>query len=185
MTKPFTNFALSLGIFALTGCNPENRLASNTDQGGGLWSLMPTSPVFRAGRPIPKKYAADGENISPPLLWGAGPTGTKEFVLIVEDADTGDKQPPVCWMVYHIPGSSRGLAEGAATDDRLTQGKNHKGTTGYAGPQPESKPHRYYFELFAVNASLDLPPGADRAAVLYAMHVIELSKGELIGTFGK
>ncbi|HZD91323.1 MAG TPA: YbhB/YbcL family Raf kinase inhibitor-like protein, partial [Pseudolabrys sp.] len=27
------------------------------------------SPAFRDGEPIPRKYTADGENVSPPLRW--------------------------------------------------------------------------------------------------------------------
>ena len=79
----------------------------------------------------------------------------------------------------------QGLAEGANFDDRLTQGKNSKGTVGYTGPALESKPHHYYFELFALNAPLKLPPGADRATVIEAMDGIEIAKGELVGTYGK
>ena len=45
------------------------------------------SPAFSNGEPIPAKYTADGENLSPPLEWSDPPEGTKSFALIVEDPD--------------------------------------------------------------------------------------------------
>src|SRR5229473_4987388 len=45
------------------------------------------SPAFGNAEPIPRKYTADGENLSPPLEWFDPPPGTKSFALIVEDPD--------------------------------------------------------------------------------------------------
>jgi hypothetical protein len=41
------------------------------------------SSAFSKGEPIPAKYTADGENLSPPLEWSDPPAGTKSFALIV------------------------------------------------------------------------------------------------------
>ena len=41
-------------------------------------SIQLTSPAFTEGKPIPKKYTCDGEDISPPLAWsGAACRGQK------------------------------------------------------------------------------------------------------------
>src|SRR4051794_16770895 len=108
------------------GCGNANRnLASNSGLSGGLWSITVTSPAFRQGDPIPKKYTEDGENVSPPLRWSSGPTGTKGYVVIVEDPDAGKKKPALHWLVYHIPFGTNELPENASATGGLTQGKNY------------------------------------------------------------
>jgi phosphatidylethanolamine-binding protein (PEBP) family uncharacterized protein len=44
-------------------------------------------------------------------------------------------------------------------------------------------PHRYHFQVFALDSLLQLPPGADRDQLLAAMRGKVLGKGELVGTF--
>ena len=107
--------SLAVALLALlAGCNDnEKKLAGASEFSGGLWSLSFSSPAFRNGEAIPKKYTVDADNISPPLIWSAGPDKTREFVLIVEDPDVKAKEPFVHWVAYHLPASSRGLPEGA------------------------------------------------------------------------
>lgn len=178
---------LSIGLLtALVGCNDnEKKLAGASESSGGLWSLTFGSPTFRNGEAIPKKYTVDGENISPPLKWSAGPDKTREFVLIVEDPDVKAKEPFVHWVAYHIPATSRGLPEGAGSGTSATQGKNSKGLAGYVGPEPSpGKLNRYMFQLFAVDAPLEVDAaGADKAAVLRQMEGHVLAKGMYIGTY--
>ena len=49
-----------------------------------------TSTAFEAGKPIPKKYTGEGEDLSPPLAWSNVPKGTKELALICDDPDAPD-----------------------------------------------------------------------------------------------
>src|SRR5688572_20711022 len=146
------------------GCGSASRnLASNKALSGGLWSMRVTSPVLKDGEPMPPKYTADGENVSPPLKWSHGPTGTSEYILIVEDADTDRKVPALHWMVYRLPVGTNELAENAAASGSLIQGKNYKGQNGYTGPDPKKgNTHNYHFQIFALDQTLDLPPGATR-----------------------
>ncbi len=37
------------------------------------------SPAFENGQPIPKKYTADGEDVSPALEWSNVPEGTRNW----------------------------------------------------------------------------------------------------------
>jgi phosphatidylethanolamine-binding protein (PEBP) family uncharacterized protein len=46
-----------------------------------------TSPAFAPGARLPVRFTADGDGVSPPLVWGEVPTGTKSLALIVEDPD--------------------------------------------------------------------------------------------------
>ncbi|MDY6913150.1 MAG: YbhB/YbcL family Raf kinase inhibitor-like protein, partial [Planctomycetota bacterium] len=69
-----------------------------------------SSEAFDDGRPIPAKYTADGQNISPPLSWTGQPAETKELSLIVDDPDAPTKTPWVHWVMYKIPSGAAGLA---------------------------------------------------------------------------
>jgi Raf kinase inhibitor-like YbhB/YbcL family protein len=173
---------------AVGGCgSAANKLAMNSDLTGGLYGLSVTSTAFANNSPIPERYTADGMDISPPLKWGKGPNLTKEFALIVEDADArGAKGRPAChWMVYKIPADVTELPEAASRNLLYPQGKSYLGESGYAGPNPPrgGKPHRYYFQVFALDTEQDWPPGADRDTIrqMFKGHV--LSKGMLIGTY--
>ena len=53
-------------------------------------------PIY--DQPIPAKYSEDGGNISPPLEWTGGPTGTTGYVVIVEDGGS-----PARWAMINPP----------------------------------------------------------------------------------
>jgi Raf kinase inhibitor-like YbhB/YbcL family protein len=157
------------------------------------------SSAFEPGKPIPAKYTADGEDVSPPLSWSGVPQGTKELALICDDPDAPSpakpaREPWVHWVLYKIPPDTKALPEGISKTARLKeppgalQGKNSwpRGQNiGYRGPAPPPKSgrHRYVFKLFALDAPLDLGPEADKKALLKAMSGHVLGRGELIGTY--
>jgi Raf kinase inhibitor-like YbhB/YbcL family protein len=173
------------------GCTNEGKLASHADAADGLSGLRVNSPAFANGKAIPKKYTVDGANVSPPLAWGEGPTQTKGFVLIVEDPDVRGKEPFVHWIVYAIPATQTSLSEGAssvtvqqASLGTAKEGKNSKGLMSYVGPEPApGKPHHYVFQVFAVDAPLDLAAGATKKQVLEEMKGHVLTQGEVVGTY--
>ena len=63
--------------------------------GGGFGTLELSSPAFANGAKLPPRFTADGEGVSPPLLWGPLPEGTESLALIVEDPDAPSPQPLV------------------------------------------------------------------------------------------
>ena len=174
-------------VVVLFGCgSAERNLATNSALSGGLRSMTVSSPAFRNREPIPDKYTQHGENISPPLRWTPGPSGTSQYVLIVEDPDAGRKKPAVHWLVYHIPGNVTELPENAAATMGLTQGKNYTGKDGYVGPKgSKGNTHRYYFQVFAVDPTTTFPPGVTREELEKAALHGALAKGSMIGTFTK
>ena len=152
------------------------------------------SSAFDDGGPIPQKYTADGENISPPLEWSGVPEGTVTFVLTCEDHDYTPgpgKEPYVHWLLYNVPAAITGLPEGLSTDARFVspfpaeQGKTSFGRTGYSGPKPPvwHGPHRYFFKIYALDAELELEPGATKEELLDAMAGKVLEGGELVGLY--
>lgn len=154
--------------------------------------LEVSSSVFAEGAEIPLRYADYGEKISPPLQWSAGPSKTKSYAVIVDDPDA---KPNVVnhWTVFNIPADATSLAEGVPGVMSLElpkdarQGKTTRGSVGYFGPRPPAgdPPHRYHFQVFALNKMLELEPGADKASLLEAMKGHVLAAGVMVGTFGR
>ena len=147
-----------------------------------------TSSAFAAGQPIPAQYTCRGKDISPPLSWGEPPKGTQSLALICDDPDAPGGVW-VHWIIYNLPGSTRALLEGLPTDGQLPdasrQGLNGWRQTGYRGPCPPSGTHRYFFRLYALDAPLNLPAGADKQQLTTAMEGHILLQAELMGTFKK
>lgn len=149
-----------------------------------------TSRAFGGGGAIPFEYSAFGGNASPDLAWSKAPEGAKSYVILMEDPDAAKPKPYVHWIAYNIPPTVTALRAGMPTDQRLEdpkgvlQGVNSSGASGYFGPKPpDSKTHSYHFQVFALDTTLDLLPGADRKTVLDAMAGHVLAKGELVGEF--
>ncbi len=157
---------------------------------GGTMKLDVRSPVFVEGDRIPVKYTCDGGDVSPPLYWSPGPTATQSYALIVDDPDA-PRGPFTHWLMYDIPFNTTKLDEYVTALDRLDdgslQGKNHFGRTGYGGPcPPPGKPHRYRFNVYALDTRLNLDPGtATKESILQAMRGHVLAQGELTGIYGR
>jgi hypothetical protein len=152
-------------------------------------SFTISSPSFANGGDIAKKFTCDGADVSPQLSWTEPPAGTKTFALLADDPDA-----PVGnwnhWTLWNMPAKARGLAEGVSKDPRLSdgtqQGRNDFHKTGYNGPcPPPGKPHRYYFKLFALDASLELKPEAGKHALEAAMKGHILAQAEWMGRYGR
>ncbi len=151
-------------------------------------TLSLTSNAFASGQNIPSKYSCLGREISPNLSWTNFPTGTKSFALIVDDPDA-PMGTWVHWVMYNIPAATSSLPEAVPAAGQLSdgslQGKNSSGNLGYNGPCPPSGTHRYFFKLYALDATLNLSPGASKDQLLKAMEGHILAQGELMGTFSK
>ena len=143
------------------------------------------SSAFEPHKRIPDRYSGYGDNVSPALEWSSPPGGVKEFALICHDPDAPLPRGFTHWVIYGIPASATGIPEGGGK--AFKEGVNGAGKSGYFGPMPPEGhgPHHYYFWLYALDADVDLKPGADREKCLAAIedHVIEQAR--LIGTYQK
>jgi len=144
------------------------------------------SAAFEEAGMIPKKYTADGDDVSPPLSWSDLPEATKSVALLCDDPDApvGDW---VHWVIFNMPADTRALEEAVSKDQTLSngavQGTNGWGEIGYRGPAPPGGTHRYFFKLYALDAKLNLPPGASKADLLKAMKGHVLAEGRLMGKY--
>ena len=147
------------------------------------------SSAFRAGEAIPVRYTCEGEDISPEFSWKDAPKGTKSFVLILHDPDAPREGGFTHWVVYDIDPGVHQVKEHAPNRERVAglgeQGRNDGGRIGYMGPCPPSGTHHYVAKLFALDARLNLKPGATREEVERAMKSHVLDQATLTGTYSK
>jgi Raf kinase inhibitor-like YbhB/YbcL family protein len=150
-----------------------------------VMALNLSSPAIR-DQAIPQHYTCDGENVSPPLQWEDVPEGAESFAIIAEDPDApgGDFTH---WILYNLPRSLRWLPEDVRRDEVLPngamQGRNSFQKIGYGGPCPPGGTHRYFFRLFALDATLELSPGATKEDLLEAMQGHILAEAEVMGKY--
>ena len=148
------------------------------------------SAGFGHGAALPEDFTEDGRKVSPPLAWRNLPAGTRSVALLIEDADSPTPAPLVHAVVLGLPGQGGVLPEGAlrsagSPGQPLRLGKNSFMKPEYLPPDPPSGhgPHRYLFQVFALDAAVDPGPEPGRGEVVEAMRGHVLAKGLLIGTY--
>lgn len=163
-------------------------------------AMVLTVQGFPDGGPIPVRFsqaapgAAPGEGTSPALTWTNVPAGTRSFVLNMRDLDVARNrttEDQAHWVVWNIPASATGLAEGLPRGAKLPNGAYQISATGpvYRGPgAPATGPqHHYMFELYALDIELAVEPAADafetRTKVFAAMQGHVLGKAVYGGLF--
>lgn len=152
-----------------------------------------SSPAFASGARLPERFTADGEGVSPPLVWGPVPAGTRSLVLLVEDPDAPAPNPMVHALVAGIAPDTHRFAEGTIAPDgagdaaRGDVGRNSYLVEGWLPPDPPRGhgEHDYAFQLFALSDELDLDANPGRSALLAAMAGKVVGLGLLIGTYSR
>ena len=161
--------------------------------GGDFAALDLRSPAFADGARLPPRFTADGEGVSPPLVWGAVPDGAALLALLVEDADAPAPQPLVHAVVWGLAADAGRLAEGAIVRDGTGTPAGDVGRNSYLGegwlpPDPPTGhgEHRYAFQLFALGEGVG-DPGASpgRGKLIEAMAGRVLAAGLLVGTYSR
>lgn len=149
-----------------------------------------TSPAFQQNQTIPGEYTCDGENVSIPLQWNGAPEGTQSFAIICEDPDV----PKYIrsdgmydhWVLYDIPATVSHLPKNLKDLPFGTrQGMNTSKKLGYTGPCPPDRQHRYFFKIYALDTTLNLPEGATKDDVLNACQGHILAQAELMGVYSR
>ena len=146
-----------------------------------------SSPSFANGGEIPRRYSCDGDDASPALAWSAAPAGTQSLALIVLDPDA-PAGTWSHWLLWNIPARATLLPEDTPKSELLDngarQGINDFRRIGYGGPcPPPGLPHRYFFNLYALDARLDLKPGSERADLEAAIKLHILGETQWVGIY--
>lgn len=199
---PITGGAASQVAGQRAGGPPPQTPAPAGQRGGGRGrgavQIMTITAPWAPGAEIPIKYTQAGDEVSPALGWDNVPETAVSFALIVHDvsAPAGQGTDDVLhWMVWNIPAAARSLPEGVPQGSVLSDGSRQLSVTGpnYRGPAAAASGpiHVYVFELYALDAMLDIPAlgpaGATvaqtRAAVIAAMAGHVRGKAVTAGVF--
>ncbi|GAA2457630.1 YbhB/YbcL family Raf kinase inhibitor-like protein [Streptomyces glaucus] len=132
---------------------------------------------------LTRRYAYEGDNVSPPLAWSGVPDDATELVLLCEDPDapTGTF---VHWIVVGIDPRSDGVAAGECPPGG-TELVNGYGEHGWGGPHPPpgDEAHRYFFRLYALPGPCVLPDAPSADQVREAAGKQQLASGTLVGLY--
>lgn len=184
-TKPISFFGLPLTLGCLTIISWCSMRSPET----APVSLELISADFASGGTIPKPFTCEGDDLSPALQWKAPPSATQSLALIADDPDA-PVGTWVHWVIFDLPPNlrflPRGFPKNEQSADGSRQGTNDFKKIGYGGPcPPPGKPHRYYFKLYALDAKLNLKPGATKKDVERAMQGHILAHGEYMGRYSR
>jgi Raf kinase inhibitor-like YbhB/YbcL family protein len=144
------------------------------------------STAFEDGGIVPQKYAGR-DGVQPGFTFSNAPEGTVSYAIIFHDLDVSlmnSTNDVLHWICWNIPASAKGIPEGKLPEGSVT-GKNIAGQNAYFGPgaPPGPRYHHYVFELYALNATLDLPNTASRPELLKAMEGKIVAKAAYVGRF--
>src|SRR5919199_2349618 len=173
--------ALVLAVVLLAACGGGERLEAALPRGRD--GLTVSSPDFRAGGPLPRRFSCAGAGDRPVLGWSGVPRRARELVLIVVDPDaTGF----VHWTVYGMRPSTRGL-RATGLPPAAKQGKSSAGTLGWtpACPPQGDAPHHYEFTLYWLRRRTGLTEGVEPGEVVAALKGDVGGRGQLVGRFGR
>jgi Raf kinase inhibitor-like YbhB/YbcL family protein len=162
-------------------CLAFSTLGAYAKEGKKMGELKISSPAFTHNGSIPAKYTCDGSDTNPPLRIENVPGKAKSLALIVDDPDA-PAGTWVHWVVWNIPAATSEIGENSVPPGAM-QGKTDFGRNVYGGPCPPSGTHRYFFKLYALDATLDLRPATTKKELEKAMdgHIIE--RAEMIGVY--
>lgn len=146
-----------------------------------------TSSDFRNNDTLAPLNSWKAGNKPPQLQWSHAPENTVTYTLIVDDPDAPGKTW-VHWVVFNIPADATSLPKNLARKHSLPngirQGINDFKDIGYDGPYPPVGPaHRYFFKIYALDTTLNAPPGSTKTAIEKAMKGHVLASAQLIGMY--
>lgn len=156
----------------------------NLPVAGGA-KLTVTTPAFQPGGDIPFENTQYKGNVFPGLNWTAGPSATKSYAIIMQDADAMVRGAPILhWTMANIPATVTRLDAGMSSPPAgASYGPNIRGAAqAYMGPRTPAGPkHRYHFQVFALDTTLSGEALVNYAAMTDAMKGHVLASGEVIG----
>ena len=164
--------------------------AAGAGRGGGrgfnLPPLLMQSDAFPDGGIVPQKFAGRG-GVQPGFKFSGAPDGTTSYAIIFHDIDVSLQNgigDVLHWMAWNIPAAAGGIPEGKLPEGSV-QGNNITNQPGYMGPGAPAGPryHHYVFELYALNANLDIPATASRDDLLKAMAGKIVAKAAYVGRY--
>jgi len=188
-TRLLTSVAVLVTVTAL-GVDLAAQRGGGRGRGRGGFNLPPLlmqTDAFPDGGVVPERFAVRGGNVQPAFTFSNVPDGTVSFAIIFHDIDVsimGGTGDVLHWMAWNIPAAAGGIPEGKLPEGSV-QGANMGGQNAYMGPGAPAGPryHHYVFELYALNANLDLAATASRDELIAAMAGKVVAKSAYVGRY--
>ena len=178
-------FIALLAALSLLGTSAVFAQGAGGRGGFRLAPLQMQTTAFEDGGIIPQKYTGRA-GVQPGFTFSGAPDTTVSYAIILHDVDValaGGTDDVLHWIAWNIPASANGIPEGKLPEGAVT-GRNIAGANAYTGPgAPPGPYHHYVFELYALNATLDLPATASRAELLAAMKGKTVAKAAYVGRY--
>lgn len=158
------------------------------NQGGIIMENLIISIAFDK-QSFPRQHTCDGENNSPEIRIDRIHS---DYLAIIIDDGIGPDTLFNHWVIWDI--AARPVIQEnipkvpiVTTPFPAVQGKNDFGTIGYSGPcPPRGEVHTYFFNVYGLDAKLNIAPGSSRAVVEKAMegHMVQYG-GQAIATYSR
>ena len=143
------------------------------------------SPLMQEGGALPDAYTCVGsepgedgerETYSPPLSWSGLPEDTASLAVVVDAPEAAE----VFWVLFDLDPQSGELRQNTVPAD-ARQALNSAGEAAYQPPCPgEEGPYDYRFTVYALDAPLNLPEGAELSSALEAIADRAIARGSLV-----
>lgn len=164
---------------------------TNSHYESNLPPMRLSSSAFENNSSIPPQFTCDGENVNPELSIQGVPQEAESLVLLMDDPDIPDSVKESRgiekfdhWVLFNIPPDEVDINENSIPEG-AKEGANSSGNSGYTGPCPPDREHRYFFKLYALDTKLDMRVGSSMAEVEKEMDGHVLEKTELIGLYNR
>lgn len=149
------------------------------------------SAAFGPGGAKPRVHSVDGDGSSPPLVWHGVPAAARAVVLLVEDADSPTPAPFVHLVAWGLPtegafpAGAFNAGSAAAKSGTVKLGRNGMMAAGYTPPDPPPGhgPHRYVYQVYALDHDPGFGSPPNRAALAAAIRGHAIAKGVLEGVY--
>lgn len=157
--------------------------------------LEVASQSFKDGEAIPVECTMDGASKFCAIRWSNVPDGTRSILVVCEDPDIPKAMPFIHVMAYNIPPGNSMLPSDAFNEDGTLSesyaklgvklGGNSVGQPKWMGPSPPPGhgPHHYYFQVFALDKTLNFDGLAKMPELKEVISGHVLAYGEVVGTY--
>lgn len=189
--------ALAVALGVTLGAQERQGGGGGGGRGGGRggFAMVPMlleSDAYADGAIVPAKYSNAGGSTIPGFKITNIPMGTVSFAVIFHDIEPAIGPPPadvLHAMFWNVPAASAGWSEGPPDGSKMPAGTvmgfNIQKKPVYMGPGAPAGPryHHYIFEVYALNANIDIPPDSTREAFYAALNGKVVGKSAYVGRF--
>jgi len=191
-----STLAVAVAVALSATLAAQDRGGGGGGRGGGrgpaMVPMLLESDAYADGAIVPAKYSNAGGSTMPAFKITNIPMGTVSFAVIFHDIEPVVGNPPgdvLHAMFWNVPAASAGWSEGPQDGSKMpagtVMGNNITGKPIYKGPGAPAGPryHHYIFEVYALNANLDIPPASTREAFYAALVGKVVGKSAYVGRF--